>query len=461
MNTTENLSLDLYSCPEDKSVNNGEIINTFSKNFEKIDKFSKDIKDTVHTIHGLHDTKTDEVVTADDADKAGVFKKISVYGAYEQLATTGKNVVGIYGDYEPEQYGVSVSVDNDVVTLNGIISGEDTEKKIILGNNSKFSWDSGKRYRLSIVHMSGTTTLGSGTGDTFTVLITSPTGDKSFDVDKTQTDIANYGIVGTSFSYDSGVIALVVYRNGTKFDNFKFALQVELGTRFTSYEPYTGGKASPSLDYPQEPIMLQNPVVKISGSDKNDVVRSISFDLPETHQYVGMLPDTTHDNVEISDDGTVEFVYRVWHKKLKISDMDNAENYPGWSIPKTDELMRCLQDNSHALVSCINSINIQLKMNTVGDTIRIFGEKVDFGDLTQPQLTMKYPNTYVDIYGKIETGEIREVIGRIDPILVPSSTINVWTDGNMICDTQVDYPRDINIIIKKIEEQLNALTSNS
>lgn len=44
-------------------------------------------------------------------------------------------------------------------------------------------------------------------------------------------------------------------------------LQVELGTKATSYEPYTGGIPSPNPDYPQEIKSVVNPTVKVCGKN--------------------------------------------------------------------------------------------------------------------------------------------------------------------------------------------------
>lgn len=42
-------------------------------------------------------------------------------------------------------------------------------------------------------------------------------------------------------------------------------IQIETGTTATAYEPYTGGKPSPSPDYPQEIKVIENPVLWITG----------------------------------------------------------------------------------------------------------------------------------------------------------------------------------------------------
>ena len=466
MKTTENLSLDIYSCPEDKKISNSELVNSFSDNFQKIDGFSNDVntkleelKTTIHTIHGLHDTKSGEIVKVEDGDEGSIFRKISVAGAYEQLATTGKNMLKIAGKYDTSIAGVNVSVANDgTVTLNGTASITDgVVKNIVLGDASVLSWDTGKRYTLSVWQVSGSASVPAGTGNSFAYSIFSQDHNKHFQGDTTQTNITNYTAIDTASDLSPGIVMLQLWRDGITFNNFKFRLQVELGTKATSYEPYTGGKASPSIDYQQTIEMLKNPVVKISGSDTTKIDRQIVLTMPEEHPYLAMLPDTTHDSIEILDDGTIELVARIWNREFNISDMDNAENYPGWSIPKTDELMKYLGQDSDTALSCICSVGGSYNVNTVGDTIRIYTKPDTFGGLTQPEIIMQYPNVTVDMYGKIETNEVRYPVGKIDPVLVPESTCSIWVEAEMQTEVTVDYPRDINIIIKNIENKLNAL----
>lgn len=50
-------------------------------------------------------------------------------------------------------------------------------------------------------------------------------------------------------------------------DNYQacFGGMIEKGITVSAYEPYTGGKPSPSLDYPQEITVIENPVLKVTG----------------------------------------------------------------------------------------------------------------------------------------------------------------------------------------------------
>lgn len=48
-------------------------------------------------------------------------------------------------------------------------------------------------------------------------------------------------------------------------------LQINEGTTLLDYEPYTGGKPSPSPEYPQEIKAVVNPVIKTHGTNLLDI----------------------------------------------------------------------------------------------------------------------------------------------------------------------------------------------
>ena len=52
-------------------------------------------------------------------------------------------------------------------------------------------------------------------------------------------------------------------------------VQIEKGTTATAYEPYTGGKPSPSTDCPQEIKVIENPTLKVTGRNLLDVHEGI------------------------------------------------------------------------------------------------------------------------------------------------------------------------------------------
>lgn len=56
---------------------------------------------------------------------------------------------------------------------------------------------------------------------------------------------------------------------GTNLSSYPVVVkaQIEMGDTATAYEPYTGGKPSPSPDYPQEIKVVENPTIKILGKN--------------------------------------------------------------------------------------------------------------------------------------------------------------------------------------------------
>lgn len=66
-------------------------------------------------------------------------------------------------------------------------------------------------------------------------------------------------------------IFLRIRKSGTTFNNVTIYLQINEGTTLLDYEPYTGGKPSPSPEYPQEIKAVVNPVIKTHGTNLLDI----------------------------------------------------------------------------------------------------------------------------------------------------------------------------------------------
>ena len=50
--------------------------------------------------------------------------------------------------------------------------------------------------------------------------------------------------------------------------------------------------------------------------------------VPYTLRSIGDI----HDELIIREDGTGELIQRIWHKELRIADMNNSEDFPGWIL---------------------------------------------------------------------------------------------------------------------------------
>ena len=59
----------------------------------------------------------------------------------------------------------------------------------------------------------------------------------------------------------------IVVEGGKTYDISNILVQIEKGSEATSYEPYVGGKPSPSPNYPQEIKRVVNPTIKVIGKN--------------------------------------------------------------------------------------------------------------------------------------------------------------------------------------------------
>ena len=66
---------------------------------------------------------------------------------------------------------------------------------------------------------------------------------------------------------DYAFFNLQIPTSGTTLNNVVIYPQINEGTTLLDYEPYTGGKPSPSPEYPQEIKAVVNPVIKTYGKN--------------------------------------------------------------------------------------------------------------------------------------------------------------------------------------------------
>lgn len=76
--------------------------------------------------------------------------------------------------------------------------------------------------------------------------------------------------VGKTLTLKSDITDVTIYQDGNNdvgtYTKFKNAI-LSVGEAKVPYEPYTGGKPSPSLDYPQEIKSVVSPTVKVTNED--------------------------------------------------------------------------------------------------------------------------------------------------------------------------------------------------
>lgn len=179
----------------------------------------------------------DTFVHVDDAWPSGLLS-IEIEGATEQITTTGKNLLNPeplkdISNFDISQKGQGFYVYKFVTPSTGdyTVSVKQSVKDtgyLMVSDNPKFG---GAQAQTWFSHPSVNVTTH-----------------------------ATFNGVSAIYLYFSNDIAKV-QATLTKV----VGIQIEAGSTATAHEPYTGGKPSPSPDYPQEIKVIEHPIVKVTG----------------------------------------------------------------------------------------------------------------------------------------------------------------------------------------------------
>lgn len=156
----------------------------------------------------------------------------------------GENVIEFLttNDYSSN---ISVVVDpQKIITINGTL---ETKGNIDIAK-CRLHWRSGKTYTMQVRKISGEVNLGVGDGITYAFLLFSEDLTHFFRGPTGTTNFNEYTATQTSLEETELFLMLQCWREGTKFDNYKFQIEVVEGTTApTTYSPYTGQTATLTL----------------------------------------------------------------------------------------------------------------------------------------------------------------------------------------------------------------------
>lgn len=176
----------------------------------------------------IHSTASGSVITANDAAEGRPFRGLRVFGRTEQVQTTGAQLINTQG--AGNSRGVDWVFDKGVVTFSGVTVDTSTNR-VNCAVNVKDVMEIGKTY------FAKSFTVGIASD----VAVEKPSGviyTREYTPDGTETGICIRVLVDKS--NDAGIeIDLTAY------------VAITENERLSSWEPYTGGKPSPSPEYPQ------------------------------------------------------------------------------------------------------------------------------------------------------------------------------------------------------------------
>lgn len=172
-----------------------------------------------------------------------VLTEFNMYGRSEQFSTTGAQLFN--ENIEIKNRGVTIKINGSTVTFKGTVSDESSsrvnfQKKIILKPGKYTASSSNKKIFADFsVKKANDETIYSS----------------HIEIDGTEEEVRARILFGERPSAKGDII------------NETTNIMVNEGDIALPYEPYTGGKPSPSPEYPQEIKSVVNPIVKVTNED--------------------------------------------------------------------------------------------------------------------------------------------------------------------------------------------------
>lgn len=233
-------------------------------------------------------------------------QKLNIYGQSEQASTTGAQLLDITKGIGNIAYGLTSTIEGDYLRVKGTSS--------VTIKNASFAVYAHNDYSLS--------------GKGYVI--------KAFGNTLNQT----MSIYGFRNSEEKSIAIITELVEGKAYD-FKFKIMVSVEEP-TSYEPYTGGKPSPSPDYPQDMLSKEVSEIKIHGTNLFDLEKEKKVSNTNWNEerqcfyprgvsyYIGMVINEVWDIAHESDNLlTVSFdiksdkngkvrVYSLGNRNLKV-----------------------------------------------------------------------------------------------------------------------------------------------
>ena len=210
---------------------------------------------------------------------------------------------------------------------------------------------------------------------------------------------------------------------------------------------------TPSPDNHVPVVVVENPVLRVTGADTSAGGASLTITLPTEHPYLAALPDGTHDGIAIDRYGNASLVASV--QKVDVSDLpapsvigvlDNGlTRYRYWSV--IDPPAR----NDSAIVAPAFKSVVDYEFPQQG--MYVSNNSIIVGASANPTETIKAG-------GYIYTALAAPIIYQLGKLHIPSlpETIsNVWTEAELTTKMRMAYKQDVNIVIAGLAAQIAAL----
>ena len=164
----------------------------------------------------------------------------------------------------------------------------------------------------------------------------------------------------------------IVVESGKTYDISNILVQIEKGSEATSYEPYVGGKPSPSPNYPQEIKRVVNPTIKVIGKNlwkihENGYINNTNGDIADSH---------------IESYGVTDFIRMKKNIVVQSKSFDKTSNYAfAFRLGFYDSEKKWIQNTIIQTLSNPNVVDISSFHISNAEYIRVSAPNTIFDDL--------------------------------------------------------------------------------
>ena len=343
-----------------------------------------------------------------DSDN-GKIMDMMIYGQSEQKQYRGKNLLKIRDGTQTTR-GVTVTAKDGVLSLKGTA----TEKGWALIDIDSFVLDG--TYILS----SNISTIDAGVAN------------------ESYTNVMRQGKPATLKNAEVSKVHFNL-KDGKTYDISNILVQIEKGSEATSYEPYVGGKPSPSPNYPQEIKRVVNPTIKVIGKNLwkihgNGYINNTNGDIADSH---------------IESYGVTDFIKMKKNIVVQSKSFDKTSNYAfAYRVGFYDSEKKWIQNIIIQTLSNPNIVDISSFHISNAEYIRVSAPNTIFDDLQIEYGTQA---------SKYEPYKEQSIALPITLNAIPvSSGGNVTIDGQQYIADYVDVERGKVVRMCKYKKILSA-----
>ena len=276
-----------------------------------------------------------------DSDN-GKIMDMMLYGQSEQKQYRGKNLLKIRDSTQTTR-GITVTAKDGVLSLKG--TATETGWAVI---------------RVDSFTLDGTCILSSNASDVKVIV-----------VNREYKEVMTQGKPIALENADVSNVCFVV-KSGKTYDISNILVQIEKGSEATSYEPYVGGKPSPSPNYPQEIKRVVNPTIKVIGKNLwkihgNGYINNTNGDIADSH---------------IESYGVTDFIKMKKNIVVQSKSFDKTSNYAfAFRLGFYDSEKKWIQNIIIQTLSNPNVVDISSFHISKAEYIRVSAPNTIFDDL--------------------------------------------------------------------------------